>query len=322
MSMTEDTAGQPFYATRAAKAPDETRNLYWALLALTALVSGGLAWLVGFPKGGQIGADAVSQWVYLIGFASLPVVGISLALAAIVTLGLAWTPRRKKRLRGWFEDFAPLLLAAVVGGGIALAISIGPSLNAANAEVAVSTAIDSHVKRVNADNRTFNTELMELLATHGRPLDARRLSNDPGYRQTARIVSELRALFARQRKASEARFAESRAALAVYAKDKPWKDAALAIWDRRMAQDLEVNANFYNGQEEIMDSIEALIRQVRASPGRWNGQGYTFNRKADYDAFEAGLKRHRALVDDVNAQARTMGLSNFESINRATATVQ
>jgi hypothetical protein len=71
-----------------------------------------------------------------------------------------------------------------------------------------------------------------------------------------------------------------------------------------------------------MDSIEALIRRVRASPGAWNGNGYTFNRKADFDAFEADLKRHRALVSDVNQQAITMGLSNFESINRATATVQ
>lgn len=319
--MSNDAADRPFYATRAAKAPDETRYIYWVMLVCTAMASGGFAWLVGFPKGGVIGADLISQVVYLVGFASLPVVGISLVLAALITIGLAWSPRRKNRLRGWFEDFAPLLLAAVVGGGIALAVAIGPSLNIANAEVAVTAAIESHNKRVNVDSRAFNTRLMETLARTGAPLDSRRLSKDKGYTQTARIVAELRALFAAQRKQSDARFAESRAALDVYAKGKPWHDAALASWDRRMAGTLEVTDNFYNGQEEILDSVESLVRRLRASPGYWQGDGYAFYSVADYKAFEADLSRHRALVRDVNAQAVTMGMSNLESINRATATV-
>jgi hypothetical protein len=317
-----DKAEQPFYATRAARAPDETRNLYWLLLAATALVSGGLNAFIGFPKGGVIGADVVSRWVYLIGYASLPVVLISLLLAGAVTVALAWSPRRKDRRRGWFEDFAPLLLAAVVGGGIALAVAIGPSLRAAEAEVAVSLAIEAHSKRVNADNRAFDVELMESMVRTGAPLAPRRLSRDAGYRDTARIVAGMRTMFARQRKVSENRFAESRASLALYAKGKPWREAALASWDRRMAQDREVSENFYNGQEEILDSIEGLVRRLRASPGYWQERGYVFNRVADFNAFEADLKRHNALVRDVNQQAVTMGLSNVENINRATASVR
>lgn len=319
--MSNDTADRPFYATRAVKAPDETRGLYWGLLLAIALVSGGLTWLVGFPKGGTIGADMVSQMAYLIGFASLPAVGISVVLAGLVTIALSWSPRRKDHRRGWFEDFAPLLLCAVVGGGIALAVAIGPSLRAAEAQVAVTTAIDAHVKRANADARRFNVELMEMMATNGPVLDPRRLARDAGYRNSPRIIAESRALFARHRKLSEDRFAESRAALAVYARDKPWRDDALAIWDRRIAQDREVSENFFNGQEEVMDSAERLIRILKGSPGFWEPRGYVFNRKADFDAFEAGMKTHRALVRDVNQQAVTLGLSNFESANRATAVV-
>lgn len=320
--MTEDTADQPFWAARKGPAPDETRGLYWGLLAAIALVSAGLAWLVGFPKGGVIGADLVSQVVYLVGFASLPVVGISIVLAALATVGLAWTPRRKSHRRGWFEDFAPLLLAAVAGGGIALAVAIGPSLNAANAEVAVSAAIESHSKRVNADNRAFDVQLMESLATTGAPLNPRRLAKDKGYAQTPTIIAGLRKMFAAQRKQAEARFAESRAALDIYARGKPWRAAALASWDRRMAQDREVSDNVYNGQEEILDSTEDLIRILKASPGYWQDRGYVFYNRADFNRFETALTRHNALVRDVNQQAFTMGLSNLESINRATATVQ
>lgn len=319
--MSDDAADRPFYATRAARAPDETRHLYWALLAAMALAGGGLTWLVGFPKGGTIGADMVSQLVYLVGFASLPLVGISLALAGLTTFGLAWTPRRKDHRRGWFEDFAPLLLCAVIGGAIALAAAIGPSLRAAEAQVAVTTALDAHTRLVNDDTRKFNVELMEMIATNGPVLDPRRLARDTGYRQSPRLIAQTRALYARQRKLSEDRFAQSRLALANFAKGKAWRDEALAIWDRRIAQDLELTDNFYNGQEEIMDSAERLIRVLKGSPGFWEARGYVFNRKADFDAFEAGLKTHRALVTDVNAQAISLGMSNFESANRATAVV-
>lgn len=319
--MSEQAAERPFYATRPARAPDETRGLYWGLLAATALVSAGLAWLVGFPKGGVIGADLVSQLVYLIGFASLPVVGISVVLAGLVTVGLAWSPRRKRRVRGWFEDFAPLLLAAVLGGGIALSVAIRPALNAANAEVAVTRAIEEHSKRINADTRAFNIQLTESMVRNGVLLNARRLSKDKGYVESARIIAGQRALFADQRSKTEARFAESRAALDLYARGKPWREAALASWDRRMASTREVTENFYNGQEEIMDSSEAIIRRLKASPGYWQPRGYVFNNLADLNAFEADLRRHGDLVSDVSIQGQTMGISNMESINRATATV-
>lgn len=319
--MTDQAAERPFYASRPARAPDETRGLYWGLLAVTALVSAGLAWLVGFPKGGVIGADLVSQLVYLIGFASLPVVGISVVLAGLVTVALARSPRRKRRVRGWFEDFAPLLLAAVLGGGIALSVAIRPALNAANAEVAVTRAIEDHSKRINADTRAFNIQVAESIARTGAPLDPRRLSKDKGYVQSARIIAGLRDLFAAQRRKTEARFAESRAALEVYARGKPWREAALASWDRRMASTREVTENFYNGQEEIMDSSEAIIRRFKASPGYWQSRGYAFYNVADLNAVEADLRRHRDLVRDVSIQGETMGISNMESVNRATATV-
>ena len=319
--MSEDAADRPFYATRAPRAPDETRTLYWALLAAITLVSGGLTWLVGFPKGGTIGADMVSQWAYLVGYASLPLVGISLTLAGLATIGLAWSPRRKDHRRGWFEDFAPLVLCAVVGGAIALTVAIGPSLRAAEAQVAVTTALDAHTKLVNEDTRKFNVELMEMLATNGPVLDPRPLARDTGYRQSPRLIAQTRALYARQRKLSQDRFAQSRLALANYAQGKAWRDEALAIWDRRIAQDIELTDNFFNGNEEIMDSAEGLIRILKGAPGFWEARGYVFNRKADFDTFEARLKTHRALVSDVNAQAVSLGMSNFESANRATAVV-
>ncbi|WGM39763.1 hypothetical protein [Caulobacter sp. NIBR1757] len=325
--MSDGAAERPFYERGRARsagalAAGDSRRLFLALNAAAALIAAVVIYSVGFLGGGIIGADLASKVVYLIGYASLPVVGVALLLAVVVTVGLAFTPRRKERRRGWFDDFGPLFLAGLLGGGLALAVIIGPSLREAEIQVAITAALDGHHRRVNADNKALDKELRLSVNREGLLFYPGRLARDTGYRQSIRIIAEHRALFARYRERSDARFAESRLALAEHARGKSWRDRALSEWDRRIAEERGVADMFYDSEDALLDSAEGLIRRLKSSPGEWRGVAYYFDRPADLAAFDADIRRHRERETEASQQARAMGLTNFEAINNPMAAVE